>query len=839
MDKLTIGFLASIFIHKITNSILIGINNEIKKHNIELITLAGGSIHKVNNPWVDLSTNNIYNLATEKRFDGLIVFGGAIGQYANEKEMVDFCNKYSNLPIVNISLKLPKIPSVISSNYSGMYEVVSHLITFHKYKNIAFIKGPELHGEAEERFLGYKNALLDNGIELNKSLIFPGSFSEDSGTLAAKKIIKNYLNSVEAVVCADDITAFGAINEFQKEGYSIPEDIAVVGFDDAEIASCISPALTTVKQSFDQLGEQAVELLMKLINREVEKKYIELPSSAIIRESCGCIESTRNNNERNKIKNETKSIQISNIATIKEVIFKKYKDKLEIDKYNVDSLIDSIFTALKTRSELSLLKQFNRFIIKQIGIGKSFLDINSLLDYMCELIIKLQNNNSQELEIIIDQLRIRCYSAYLRDNILKKVKLENHHYSLNYINQILHKTISYKELFDKSFELFKLLEISSCYIVFFNDKSNINKGAKLVLAYQNYNRISIENGGIEFNPYEIIPSQIYNKESGDKIVVALTHNNENIGYIAFEIAPDKVELTHAICWHYSSAISRISILEEERRKSKDLQTALEELRLSQKKIIESEKYASLSNLASGIAHEINTPLGIGITYASLIEDDVNNLLKKIRLGKITKSNLINTLESIQTAAKGTVLNGKKAAKLIKSFKSLATNSISSDIKKFNLRDVIEDTCLTLESRLKRVRFRHKIHIDCPRELYIRSFPGSLNQVLICLIDNTIIHGFSDLVPGNVFIDVEERNKDIVITYIDDGSGVDNSTLNKLFEPFYTTKRNKGFVGLGLNTVFNIVTQVLKGTIEPIPVDKGFKIEIILPLSYSNIEISNF
>lgn len=829
MKKLRVAFLASIFIHKIAHEIFLGINKELKKNGVELVTLIGGSLNTVKKKWVDVTTNRIYDLAMGERFDGIIIFGGSIGQFVDDSQMEDFCKRFNSTPIVNISLKLSNVPSVISSNYSSMYEVVSHLITVHNYREIAFIKGPDEHGEAKERFMGYKKALKDNNISFNDQYILPGDFSQYSGMDAIDEIYDRRKLDLDAIVCVDDETALGAIYSIKRRGLTIPGDIAVVGFDDVEIGANINPGLTTVRQSLDELGKEAARLLQKLIDGKLTESFTTIPSRVVIRESCGCIPSIGQKELEKDLLEKIERNPVMNREKIKSEIYIRFKDCISITKDISDEFIDTLYVSFVENRESKLFKIFNSLQSNQdISISKSFSVFNDFLSWIESMILKDNTVSIKDAQIALNNLRLKNYEFFYRKNVLKKITVENQLFSISHINQNLHKALTFKELFDESYEQFRLFGIDSCFVVMFNNLINLDDGARLVFGFNREGRINIDKDGIGFDPLKILPDNIYKANQEDKIIVPLSLDEDAMGYIVFEIEQEKAELTTALCWHYSSIVKRILILEEEEQRTRDLVQALEDLKKTQKKLIETERYASLGNLVSGIAHEINTPLGIGITYASLIEEKANDLLEFMKSGELSRKRLEDDIVSIITAAKGTLLNEKRAAKLVRSFKKLAVSSSSSDAKSFKLKSILEDAALTVQYMLKRISYNHKIHLKCPDDLFITSYPGSINQVLIGLVDNSVQHGFVDSEPGNIYVEAEADDDRVIIRYSDDGVGVTDKITEEIFEPFFTTKRSEGMVGLGLNAIYNNVTQILKGTIDVVSSDKGFSLLISIP-----------
>ncbi|MGE4318753.1 MAG: cache domain-containing protein [Deferribacterales bacterium] len=247
-----------------------------------------------------------------------------------------------------------------------------------------------------------------------------------------------------------------------------------------------------------------------------------------------------------------------------------------------------------------------------------------------------------------------------------------------------------------------------------------------------------------------------------------------------------------------------------RERTNDLEASLDNLKKTQSQLIESEKMASLGNLVAGVAHEINTPIGIGVTSATFLEDKLKELKSAYESGSMKKSDLDKFLDLSEESVRNITVNLLRAANLIKSFKQVAVDQSSEMRREFNLKHYLGDILMSLRPKLKTTR--HQITINAPEELIINSYPGAFMQIFSNLIMNSLIHGFEDTEQGKISIDVKTDGKDITIVFADNGHGMTQEQLNRIYEPFYTTKRNNGGSGLGMNVVYNLVTRKLGGTI---------------------------
>lgn len=239
--------------------------------------------------------------------------------------------------------------------------------------------------------------------------------------------------------------------------------------------------------------------------------------------------------------------------------------------------------------------------------------------------------------------------------------------------------------------------------------------------------------------------------------------------------------------------------------------SMDELRQTQDKLVETEKMASLGELVAGVAHEINTPLGISVTSASFIKEMTETLQHSFESGTMKKSDLEKYLKTGNEALENIMKNLGRSATLISNFKQLAVDQSSDDVRQINLHEYIQGILLSLKPKFK--NYTHELSVDCPKGMEIRISPGSLMQVITNIITNSLTHAFPDTETGKISITAKNSNNGVKLTFIDNGIGMSPEQLLKVFEPFYTTARSSGNTGLGMHLVYNLVTRALNGTIE--------------------------
>ncbi|MEP6485750.1 trifunctional serine/threonine-protein kinase/ATP-binding protein/sensor histidine kinase [Microcoleus vaginatus GB2-A3] len=268
------------------------------------------------------------------------------------------------------------------------------------------------------------------------------------------------------------------------------------------------------------------------------------------------------------------------------------------------------------------------------------------------------------------------------------------------------------------------------------------------------------------------------------------------------------------------------------QRTSELSQTLEDLKSAQNKLVESEKMAALGGLVAGVAHEINTPIGIGITAASLLAEKATKFFEVYSNGQIKRSELEKFLDTAMQSSNMILSNLTRAADLIHSFKEVAVDQSSELKRTFNVKNYLEEILTSLTAKLKRTK--HKIHIKCDENIVVDSYPGVVCQIVTNLVLNSLIHAYDGEDEGVLAFDFKLEGDRLIFEYADNGKGIDPENLSKIFEPFFTTKRGQGGTGLGLHIIYNLVTQKLKGTINcTSQVNKGTKFMIEFPAKMSN------
>lgn len=249
----------------------------------------------------------------------------------------------------------------------------------------------------------------------------------------------------------------------------------------------------------------------------------------------------------------------------------------------------------------------------------------------------------------------------------------------------------------------------------------------------------------------------------------------------------------------------------------ELEETIENLKETKKDLIASQKMATLGDLVSSISHELNTPIGLSITAVSHLDTLRKNLVKEYENDSMTEEYFMDFIKNIDELTKMLTITLSNTKNLIHGFHSVAVDQAIEDKREIVLKFYINEILLTLKNKTE----KKNINIDlvCNEEIVLNTYPGFISQILINLINNSMLHGFKEHKDGNILIDVIPNKETIEIKYSDDGDGIKDEIIEKVFEQYFTTKKHSGGTGLGLYIIKKIIIDKLQGTIE---IEKGKK-----------------
>jgi len=246
-------------------------------------------------------------------------------------------------------------------------------------------------------------------------------------------------------------------------------------------------------------------------------------------------------------------------------------------------------------------------------------------------------------------------------------------------------------------------------------------------------------------------------------------------------------------------------------KQTEMQRYVDELNMAQERLVGSEKMAALGGLVAGITHDINTPVGIGVTATSFLQERLLQIETAYKNKTLSPKALEEFINDAKQSTSLLTTNLDRASELVASFKQIAVDQASEAVRTINLKEYLGEVIRSLHPKIKHTS--HHINLDCPDDLILNLPAGAISQIFTNLIMNSLIHAFDSINNGIIDIVIKDEDDQVIIDFKDNGNGVTEQQLEKLFDPFFTTKRDQGGSGLGTHITFNLVKQTLSGEID--------------------------
>ncbi|MBN2444823.1 MAG: GGDEF domain-containing protein, partial [Spirochaetales bacterium] len=580
-----------------------GIADYAQEHDVNLILFVGKSPRS---PYgYEYQYNSIYKIINKNFIDGLVVVSGIIGKFLSKKELEKFYRQFKSIPVVSIALEVKGIPSVIVDNESGMRQALIHLIEKHHYEKIAFIRGPTTHQEAEQRFQTYVTILQEYNLPVKDELIVIGDLDPQAGADAVRTLLDERQVHFDALVAANDGMALSALTALQARGIKVPEEVAVVGFDDIDEASYVTPPLSTVKQPLYEQAKTAIRILLdKLEGNKVSSK-ICLPTTFIARESCGCFHESAK--DKVSVKRRSKSAKkkdmeyaLKKIRTpiLNEVMKSFSSPFIEQDKFVrwLKNLIDKLTLDLSVNGEIEQFTPFLNEILIQKKLSKYqynfWQQILSVLKENFLLFLKEYDINDK-IEYLFEQGFCLLRELMMRALYYRRIQVEYELGLLGEVSQALITTIDISELMNAIALEVPKLNIQSCYIVIYNQdylaRTSTNwkvpTTSELVLAFDRQKQILMHTDKRKFRTRELLPDRsltIWKRRTF--CCMPLFFREEKLGHVLFELGPKEGIIYETLRSQISSALKGALLFQKHLETEEEMKKILSQLERTNKEL---------------------------------------------------------------------------------------------------------------------------------------------------------------------------------------------------------------------------------------------------------------
>ena len=280
---LFIGEITAEFQHEIVQTM----EELCRKNNIWLVVMQNFAVYGTN-VFPSLGERSIIYLADLQEFDGIIIAPDTFSVEGMYEDLAQKLNTLKDVPVISLRQETEDFYNVLVDDYPAMYQLVEHMICRHGKRKICFMKGLEYLKDAQIRLQAYLDAMEHYGLEVTEHMTFNGYYWKMKGEEAVEWFLDDQDEKPDAVVCANDYMAISVIEALKKRGISVPEEIAVTGFDDREEARFSNPSMTTVHVESRLMAEKAMDMLKNIWQGNFQIKNEMIPGSCLLRDSCGC-----------------------------------------------------------------------------------------------------------------------------------------------------------------------------------------------------------------------------------------------------------------------------------------------------------------------------------------------------------------------------------------------------------------------------------------------------------------------------------------------------------------------------------------------------------------------
>ena len=506
--------------------------------------------------------NSIYRFATPENLDGAVVWGSTLAGTATWKEAESFVQTLSKrMPVVSMGIGIEDVPSVNFDAYSGTYRMVEHMIKRHGARKIAFLRGPENHESAQDRFQAYLDALKDNSIAFNPKLVSsPVAWGE--GEAAIKEIVeKNGMipsKDFTALVCPSDLMNRMATIYLEEKGYFVPDDVATAGFNDTPEVHLSTVESTTVRMPLKEMVESSFSLIDDMEkNKDGVFPNISLPSVPIYRRSCGCTDPFGSaDNARKTIKTwDDYEAWINN----------RFSDK-EAAKVLIYILKDMFLERRLVNSENRRhYEEMSWRYLKHGGTMKLFFSVIK----WARILLGVRELPSEEMDLLHDIIMEQSARVTASNNMTSSIKNK----AYNALGAELVKALSFKDMGTALSSKLPEIGISKAFVFL----SDVDGESRLITGF---NESKVWEEGEPFSGSMLYPEDMEDEfDKGVFLVLPLFYDSSVVGYMIMKNESCPSEMVENIRISTSATLQAISLYEIASIKSQKAEEAEKQVSL--------------------------------------------------------------------------------------------------------------------------------------------------------------------------------------------------------------------------------------------------------------------
>jgi DNA-binding LacI/PurR family transcriptional regulator len=520
--------------------LLAGIIDAARSANANLMCFAGGYLP--NDPTKD-ARHQVFDLISPSSVDGVVVFTTTLMHQVGRSGIEAYCNaRFKQLPYCSIGAVLEGAPSVIPNNDRGVRQSLTHLIQAHSHRRIALVRGPEGNDEADQRYRAYVETLKEHGIPYDPHLVAAGDFMEASGRLAVQtfsQVPGLRLGDLDAIVASNDGMAIGVMNALAERGFSIPNSIAVTGFDDIEEARLTASPLTTVRQPLEKIGRQAARSVIQWTQTGTKPDSLEVDTELVIRRSCGCASNATTTPQAAQAVTDL-SFEASLIMRrqhILDVLTRTGRGRLGVVGADWQArLVNAFVSDMRGETTSALTNIVEEFANRILAQGA---DVAVCHDVVDEFRRQITGTLRGDLERR-DHAEELFYVAHLalsdtlqRSMVRERFRLGRWVRDISYVCNQLSGTFDRDVLRARAIDKLPRVGLKHFYVVAFSDERG-PLGAELLVGANNGREVTAAEA---FDAASVLPRSILQEigEERNLAVLPLAWNHVSLGYIVVEL----------------------------------------------------------------------------------------------------------------------------------------------------------------------------------------------------------------------------------------------------------------------------------------------------------------
>jgi signal transduction histidine kinase/DNA-binding LacI/PurR family transcriptional regulator len=776
----TIAFLTRSFsMDLIGFSLWSGVFQEARARGVNVVCLPGNPPRS--RLGFEFQANALYDMVDRNTMDGLVIWGGAMIAGSSYEDTLVFFRRFSDFPIINISFVLEGVPSLIIDNYGGMRQACEHLIARHQCRRLAFIQGPALHPESQERFRAYQEALAAANIAYDPELVVTGNFLRETGRQSIRCLLDERRVAFDAVVAANDIMALGAAEELIQRGIRIPDEVKVTGFDNIDESRHFQIPLTTVQQPFAEMGKTAVQNLLSLIRGEPFTENLVLPSRLVTRQSCGCAHTAVTHDAVGPAHSQAPA-PLPARTRMQELLAGSPCADLAGSPDRIVLLTDALYDDITTGTKDAFLAELDRILlgehhIESLTLFQDFLSAfrGVWLPFLSPSPVKLIAT-----ETIFHRARLMIADYIDKTRTATAFQMAAFEETMRTINRIMISTYNFEDFLTIIAREFPHFNLPGYYFCIYDKPSVSLEYSRLLLAFSGQDRIPLPPDGVCFPTTLIVPEGMLPAGRQYAIIVEpLYFRGEHLGYFVFEDDHKFGALYEELRLHVSVALNGTLLFQEKERLLSERERQTQHLLSTSNGLARSN--AELEKFTYIVSHDLKEPLRKIAVFAERLQ---------AHLTGIDDRQATDYIERMLNAS----MRMHQLIDDLLSYSRLASNA--EPFRKVDLNESVRTVLQDLEVRIEQARAR----IAVERLPVIEGEPRHLEQLLQNLISNALKFRLPDR-PVEISIKSapkKDSGRDYcVLTVSDNGIGIDEKHFVDIFEAFQRLHGQKEYEGTGI------------------------------------------